>query len=140
MYIWLCYRIVSTFKSEEFSLSYSELSENCTIAESTNNLEPIVYKYNSLKTTSIVDCVVLQFVEAVLGFVWPYLPLGLLFGCFISFMLIQAQISIILMLVLCVSVCLSVCLLRDHGNGTSYQRVNVAVAIRSCLVYVYKRV
>ena len=39
----VCYRIV---KSKEFKLSYSELSENCTIAELKNNLEPIVYKYN----------------------------------------------------------------------------------------------
>ena len=39
----VCYQIV---KSKEFSLSYSELSESCTIAELTNNLEPIVDKYN----------------------------------------------------------------------------------------------
>ena len=30
-------------------MSYSELSENCTIAESTNNMEPIVYKYNNAR-------------------------------------------------------------------------------------------
>ena len=30
-------------------MSYSELSENCTIAKLTNLLEPIVYKYNSLQ-------------------------------------------------------------------------------------------
>ena len=47
----VCYRIV---KSKEFSLSYSELSENCTIAQLTNNLEPIVYKYN---TKAIDTCV-----------------------------------------------------------------------------------
>ena len=34
------------FKSKEYRLSYSKLSESCTIAELTNNLEPIVYKYN----------------------------------------------------------------------------------------------
>ena len=42
----VCYRIVN-FKCKEFSLSYSELFESCTSAESTSNLEPIVYKYNS---------------------------------------------------------------------------------------------
>ena len=40
-------------------MSYSELSENCTIAELTNNLQPIVYKYNSLQDskpqTSVAD-------------------------------------------------------------------------------------
>ena len=44
IYLAMCYRIV---KSNEFKLSYSESTENCTIAELTNNLEPIVYKYNT---------------------------------------------------------------------------------------------
>ena len=44
----VCYRVVN-LRSEEFSLSYSELSESCTIAELMNNLEPIVYKYNRSK-------------------------------------------------------------------------------------------
>ena len=39
IYMAFCYRIV---KSEEFKLSYSEPSESCTVAELTNNLEPIV--------------------------------------------------------------------------------------------------
>ena len=43
----VCCRVVN-FKSKEFSLSYLELSENCTTAELTNNLEPIDYKYNNL--------------------------------------------------------------------------------------------
>ena len=43
IYLAVCYHIV---KSKEFKLSYLELSESCTIAELTNNLEPIVYKYN----------------------------------------------------------------------------------------------
>ena len=37
---------IANFKSKEFSLSYSEYSESCTIAELTKNLEAIVYKYN----------------------------------------------------------------------------------------------
>ena len=41
----VCYRVVN-LKSKEFKLSYSKLSESCTIAELTNNLKPIVYKYN----------------------------------------------------------------------------------------------
>ena len=44
IYLAVCYRLV---KSNEFKLSYSELSKNCTIAELTNNLKPIVYKYNT---------------------------------------------------------------------------------------------
>ena len=47
----LCYYIV---KSKEFKLIYSELSESCTIAEVTNNLEPIVYKYNMLSGRSVI--------------------------------------------------------------------------------------
>ena len=49
IYLAVCCRIV---KSNEFKLSYSELSENCTIAELTNNLEPIVYKYNTCVCSS----------------------------------------------------------------------------------------
>ena len=45
IYMVVCSRI-SPLEFKEFSLSYSKLSENCTIAELTNNLEPIVYKYN----------------------------------------------------------------------------------------------
>ena len=37
----VCYRVVN-FKFKEFSLSYSELSESCTIADLTNNLERTV--------------------------------------------------------------------------------------------------
>ena len=42
-YIYGCVLSYSVnFKSKEFSLSYSELSESCAIAELTNLLEPIV--------------------------------------------------------------------------------------------------
>ena len=44
IYMAVCYCIV---KFKEFKLFYSELSESCAIAELTNNLEPIVYKYSS---------------------------------------------------------------------------------------------
>ena len=54
IYMVVCYRIsiLLTFKSQEISLSYSELSESCTIADFTNHLEPIVYKYNSIQVFS----------------------------------------------------------------------------------------
>ena len=38
----------ANFKSKEFCLSYTKLSENCAIAELTNLLELIVYKYNNM--------------------------------------------------------------------------------------------
>ena len=41
------------FKSKEFTLSYSELSESSAIAELTNDLEPIVYKYNTNYATEV---------------------------------------------------------------------------------------
>ena len=44
IYLAVCYRIV---KLKEFKLTYSESSESCAIAELTNLLEPIVYKYNN---------------------------------------------------------------------------------------------